>query len=151
MGVKEQDGTTSYIRAQDATIAIQEEILYTGGIQSSATLSADLFVAQDQTWPLALQTGEPFERPVQFVLRSSAVETVEIPETTLSRQGSTFLIQCAVPLDHYQVYDIQGRRITEGSVNSPELRIDGATWPTGTYLILLRSTDRKTWVTKVVR
>ena len=151
MGVKEQDGTTSYIRAQDATIAIQEEILYTGGIQSSATLSADLFVAQDQTWPLALQTGEPFERPVQFVLRSSAVETVEMPETTLSRQGSTFLIQCAVPLDHYQVYDIQGRRITEGSVNGPELRIDGAAWSTGTYLILLRSTDRKTWVTKVVR
>lgn len=151
MGVKEQNGKTNYIRAQDATVPAQEEILYTGGIQSSATLSVELFVAQDQTWPLALQTGEPFERSVQFVQRSAAIDAIEVPETTLTRQGSTFLIQCAVPLDRYQVYNLQGKLITEGSVNRPELRIDGVTWPAGAYLILLRSTDRKTWVTKVLR
>lgn len=144
-----QDGNQLYLRSQSMRIAVGEEQTYTGGIQSSASGAVVLSLQQDKAWPLALESGELFEKTVLFTDKPTANETISGAALRIAWQGQTLCVESAVPLRAYHIYNVIGNGMATGSASGNTLRIDGSAWPKGIYIVAIETADGKTMIQKI--
>lgn len=144
-----QDGNQLYLRSQAMQIAVGEEQTYTGGIQSSASSAVVLSLQQDKAWPLALESGELFEKKVVFIDKPTANEAIAVAGMGIAWQGQTLCVESAVPLRAYHIYNVKGGVVAAGSASGNELRLDGSAWPTGIYFVAIETADGKTMIQKI--
>lgn len=158
VGARDFNGTIStgaklgdeqlYLRSQAMRIAVGEEQTYTGGIQSSASSAVVLSLQQDQAWPLALESGELFEKKVVFIDKPTANEAIAVAGMGIAWQGQTLCVESAVPLRAYHIYNVKGGVVAAGSASGNELRLDGSAWPTGIYFVAIETADGKRVIQK---
>ena len=144
-----QDGNQLYLRSQAMRIAVGEEQTYTGGIQSSASSAVVLSLQQDEAWPLALESGELFEKKVVFIDKPTANEAIAVAGINIAWQGQMLCVESAVPLRAYHIYNVKGGVVAAGSASGNELRLDGSAWPTGIYFVAIETADGKTMIQKI--
>lgn len=159
VGVRDFNGTLStgaslngeqlYLRNQSLRITVGEEQIYTGGIQSSALGSVALSLQQDKVWPLALISGELFEKTVVFIDKPTAINMVNSGDLQIAWQGQMLCIQPSTQLLAYHIYNASGSVVAAGSVHGNELRIDGSTWSAGVYVVALLTVEGRTVVYKI--
>ena len=144
-----QNGAQLYLRSQSMQIAVGEEQAYTGGIQSSASSAVVLSLQQDKAWPLALESGELFEKKVVFIAKPTANEAIAAAGMRIAWQRQTLCVESASPLRAYHIYNVIGNVMATGSVSGNTLRIDGSAWPTGIYIVAIETADGKTMIQKI--
>ena len=143
-----QDGKPLYLRSQSMQIAVGEEQTYTGGIQSSAESVVVLSLQQDKAWPLALASGELFEKNVVFIDKPTVNEAIAAAGMRIAWQGQTLCVESAAPLQAYHIYNVKGGVVATGSVSGNELLLDGSAWPTGIYFVAIETAEGKTVIQK---
>lgn len=143
-----QDGNQLYLRSQSMQIAVGEEQTYTGGIQSSASSAVVLSLQQDKAWPLALESGELFEKKVVFIDKPTANEAIAVAGMGIAWQGQMLCVESAAPLRAYHIYNVIGNGMATGSASGNTLRIDGSAWPKGIYIVAIETADGKTMIQK---
>ena len=143
-----QDGNQLYLRSQSMRIAVGEEQTYTGGIQSSASSAVVLSLQQDKAWPLALESGELFEKKVVFIDKPTANEAIAVAGMGIAWQGQTLCVESAAPLRAYHIYNVKGGVVAAGSASGNELCLDGSAWPTGIYFVAIETADGKRVIQK---
>ena len=158
VGARDFNGTIStgaklgdeqlYLRSQAMQIAVGEEQTYTGGIQSSASSAVVLSLQQDKAWPLALESGELFEKKVVFIDKPTANEAITVAGMGIAWQGQMLCVESAVPLRAYHIYNVKGGVVAAGSASGNELRLDGSAWPTGIYFVAIETADGKRVIQK---
>ena len=141
-------GEQLYLRSQSMRIAVGEEQTYTGGIQSSASSAVVLSLQQDKAWPLALESGELFEKKVVFIDKPTANEAITVAGMGIAWQGQTLCVESAAPLRAYHIYNVKGGVVAAGSASGNELRLDGSAWPTGIYFVAIETADGKRVIQK---
>ena len=144
-----QDGNQLYLRSQSMRIAVGEEQTYTGGIQSSASSAVVLSLQQDKAWPLALESGELFEKKVVFIDKPTANEAIAVAGINIAWQGQTLCVESAAPLRAYHIYNVKGGVVAAGSASGNELCLDGSAWPTGIYIVAIETADGKIMIQKI--
>lgn len=158
VGARDFNGTIStgaklgdeqlYLRSQAMQIAVGEEQTYTGGIQSSASGAVVLSLQQDKAWPLALESGELFEKTVLFTDKPTANEMISAAALRIAWQGQTLCVESAVPLRAYHIYNVIGNGMATGLASGNTLRIDGSAWPKGIYIVAIETADGKRVIQK---
>ena len=143
-----QNGAQLYLRSQEMQIAVGEEQTYTGGIQSSASSAVVLSLQQDKAWPLALESGELFEKKVVFIDKPTANEAIAVAGMGIAWQGQTLCVESAVPLRAYHIYNVIGNGMATGSASGNTLHIDGSAWPKGIYIVAIETADGKRVIQK---
>ena len=143
-----QDGRQLYLRSKSMQIAAGEEQTYTGGIQSSVEDAEVLSLQQDKAWPLALESGELFEKKVVFINKPTANEAIAATGMRIAWQGQTLCVESVAPLRAYHIYNVKGGVVAAGSASGNALRLDGSTWPTGVYVVVIETEDGKMMIQK---
>ena len=98
-----------------------------------------------------LQTaeGETFVHTIQFV-EATANEEVETAETQISWQGENLVITASNPIERYAIFDMAGKSVATATVQATTTQINGSSWPTGIYVVVVKKQDGQV-VTKKIR